>query len=269
VACLALAIHITQLATECEHKIVRATKLALTISTSGDYHNPRWDPTKAELLRLVKEGIAINPHYRKITPMVADELAKWGDWKNATWIWESVLSSRPYVVAIISNVARGYAATGQPMQALEYLGRAKSLQPNAPSVRSLEVILLSRTGFEPQAAALAKDSLERGIIDYDLVNTAFLLGWRAGDYPMALKAMDLRLKGWPNHQVAGYLQLGNMYTTGLRDPEKALDSFRRALELAPPEQHRAMAQQIPREYWAQLGLAASTPAGTQTSASKP
>jgi O-antigen ligase len=139
--CLALAAYITQQAAESESKIVRAVKYALSVSQSGDYQNPRWDKTKREMLTLIKEGIDINPHYRKITPMVADELAKWGDWRNAVWIWESVLDSRPYVVAIMSNVARGYAQMGQNEKALEYLKRAKELQPKATSVNSLEVIL--------------------------------------------------------------------------------------------------------------------------------
>ncbi len=74
------------------------------------------------MLKQLREGIAINPHYRKITPMVADELARWGDWKDATWIWESVLSSRPYVVAILANVARGYASMGEPAKAMAVSG---------------------------------------------------------------------------------------------------------------------------------------------------
>lgn len=43
-----------------------------------------------------------------ITPIVADALATWGDWKNATWIWESVLVLRPFIVAMIANVVRGH-----------------------------------------------------------------------------------------------------------------------------------------------------------------
>jgi O-antigen ligase len=269
VFCMALATYITQQAAESERKIVRATKLALTISASGDYHNPRFNGPKTEMLRLIREGVAINPHYRKITPMVADELAKWGDWRNATWIWESVLSSRPYVVAIITNVARGHASTGQPGRALEYLARAKALQPDAPAVRSLEILLLARTAREPQALDLAREALDRGIVDYDLVNTAFALAWRARDFPLALRAMELRLQGWPEHRAAAYLQLGDMYTRGLNEPGKALEAFRNALEAAPPQQHQAMAGQIPREYWPQLGLVPGTPPnGTQTSASK-
>lgn len=213
-ACVALAVHISQQAAECERKIVKATKLALTVSASRDYHHPRWARPKAEMLRLIREGTDINPHYRKITPMVADELAKWGDWKNAIWIWESVLSSRPYVVAIITNVARGYAATQQPARAMEYLARAKALQPDAPAVRSLEVILLARSAQEPQALALARDALARGFSDYDLLNATFVLAWRAGDEAL----------------------------------------MRRVFEMAPPAQKLGLLAQVPQDQRARLGL---------------
>jgi O-antigen ligase len=252
--CLALAAYITQQAAECESKIVKATKLALTISASGDFNNPKWDRTKAEMLRLIKEGTDINPHYRKITPMVADELAKWGDWKNATWVWESVLSSRPYVVAIISNVARGYTTMNNPDKALEYLDRAMKIQPNAPSVRSLEVVLLSRTNKEPQALARAREALAAGIYDYDLVNAAFILGWRGGDYPTALKAMELRMKGWPATELQGHVQLGNLYTTGLPRPDKALEEFKQAMAMTPEAERKNLLSQIPPQYWARLGF---------------
>jgi O-antigen ligase len=156
IACLALAMFITRQAADAEYKIVHATRIALSISQSGNPNDPRWNPSKAEMLKLVREGIAINPHYRKITPMVADELARWGDWKNATWIWESVLGSRPNVVAILTNVARGYAIMGDLDKAGMYLDRAEQIQPRAPSVRSLEVILLQRTGQDARALALAR-----------------------------------------------------------------------------------------------------------------
>lgn len=262
--CLALAAYITQQAAECESKIVKATKLALTISASGDYNNPKWDKTKAEMLRLIKEGTDINPHYRKITPMVADELAKWGDWKDAVWVWESVISSRPYVVAIMTNVARGYASTGHPDKALQYLERAKKIQPRAPSVRSLEVVLLSRTGQEPKALQLARAAVDDGVYDYDLVNAAFVLGWRAGDFPLALHAMDLRFKDWPASKAQGLVQLGNMYTTAIKDEAKALASFKAGMELALPTERQGLAMQIPQALWPKLGIVAVAP--TQTSA---
>ncbi len=262
VACLALAAYITQQAAQSEQKIIRATKLALAITASGDVNNPRWNRTKSELLRLVREGVAINPHYRKITPMVADELARWGDWRNAIWIWESVLSSRPHIVVLMSNIARGYAATGNPQQALEYLARAKQLQPDAPSVRSLEVILLSRTGQEDRALALARDAMKHNIADYDLLNATFLFARRAADYPLAIQAVEARMAGWPQTRAAGYVQLGNLYASGMRDPQRAVAAFRQALELTPPASVPVQQTQIPAEFWGQLGLSGSAPAGS-------
>jgi O-antigen ligase len=259
VAGIALAAYISQQAAEAEHKIVRATKIALTISASGDPSHPRWNKSKAEMLKLIREGIAINPHYRKITPMVADELAKWGDWKNATWIWESVLVSRPYVVAIMANVARGYTSMGQPAEALAHLDRARKIQPRAQAVRSLEVILLSRTGEEARALELARQAIADKVYDYDLANASFALGWRAGDYELAAEAMRLRMTGWPATRVSGYMQLGEMYAKGAKEPERALAAFKQALDLAPEPDRPALLQRIPAAYRARLGDPSPTP----------
>jgi O-antigen ligase len=262
---LALAIYISQLAADSEQKIVRATKIALSISASGHPNHPKWDKNKKEMLNLIREGIQINPHYRKITPMVADELARWGDWKNATWVWESVLSSRPHVVAIMANVARGYTTMGDPAKAMEYLRRAKKLQPRAPSVRSLEVILLSRTGQSARALELGREAIDDNIFDYDLTNATFVLAWRAGDYALASKAMDTRMASWPATRAEGYVQLGNMYALSAREPQKALESFKQAIALASDSQRPSLMAQIPPEYRARLAEPAATP---QTSASK-
>ena len=260
VACLALAVYITQQAAQSEQKIVKATKLALSISASGDTSNPKWDRAKGDVLRLIREGVELNRHYRKITPMVADEMARWGDWRNAVWIWESVLSSRPYVVVIMSNIARGYASIGNPQKALEYLERARKIQPQAPAVLSLEVILLSRTGQEARALALARNAVRDNVVDYDLLNATVGLARRGGDYPLAIKALELLMAGWPQTRAAGYAQLGNLYASGLKDQRKALDAFRKALELTPPGSLAQQQAQIPAEYWLELGLTGTVPA---------
>lgn len=249
--CLALAAFITQQAAASESLIVRATKIALSVSQSGDYNNPKWTAQREEMLRLIKEGIDINPHYRKITPMVADELAKWGDWKNAVWIWESVLGSRPYVTAIMSNVARGYAQMGEPDKAMAMLERAKKIQPKAPSVRSLEVILLSRNGNEPKALAIAREDILAGKYDYDMVNTGFVLAMRAKDWDLAIRSMELRNKGWPANKADGDAKIGNAWI-GKGDVNKALEYFRSALAATPPEQRQTMLNGIPQGLWPML-----------------
>lgn len=252
IGCTALAVYITQQAAASEQKIVRSVKLALTITQSNDYSNPKWDKTKREMLSLIKEGIDINPHYRKITPMAADELARWGDWTNAIWIWESVVSSRPYVVAILSNISRGYAQTGNYDKALEYLARCEALQPKATAVRSLQIILLSRTGKEVQATGLAKQYLEEGTYDYDLVNAAYVLGIRNNDTDLAIKGLELRNQSWPAQKADGLLKLANIYTNQRKDDAKALQAYRGAVEAAPDAEKEAVRKQIPPAYLARL-----------------
>jgi O-antigen ligase len=251
---LLLATYITQQAVMCEQEIVRATKIALSISASGDPNNPRWAPAKAEILRLVRDGIAINPHYRKITPIVADELARWGDWKDAAWIWESVLSSRPYVVAILTNVARAYTTTGDTAKAMEYLARAEKIQPQAPAVRSLEVILLGQSGQQDRALALAKEAMANDIADYDLANAAFALAVQAGDFAFAGKAMRLRIEKWPESAVEGNMALGHMYANRAHDSGQAQAFYRQALALAPPDARPELMKQVPSGYRAKLGF---------------
>ena len=248
--CLTLTAYISQQAAECESKIVKSVKIALTISQSGDVNNPKWDKNKVEMLRLIREGVAINPHYRKITPMVADELAKWGDWKNAIWIWESVVSSRPYVTAIISNIARGYMAVGNNDKALENLYRVKKLQPTATSVRSLEVILLSRNGNEPEALRRAREYLKEETYDIDLINAAYVLGVRAKDWRFAVLSLQLRNKTWPGQAVDGWLKMGDIYaSTEIKDEAKALEAYKAALAAAPEKDRLEMrTKRIPTVY---------------------
>ncbi|MDO9146136.1 MAG: O-antigen ligase family protein [Hydrogenophaga sp.] len=249
--CLVLATYITRQAVICERLIINATKIALSVSQSGDYNHPKWIKPREDMLRMIREGIEINPHYRKITPMVADELAKWGDWTNAVWIWESVLASRPYVVAIMSNVARGYAQMGQPEQAWIMLERAKLLQPKAPSVRSLEVILLSRSGHEIQALAIVREDITAGKYDYDMVNTGYVLAMREQDWDLAILSMELRNKGWPDTKPDGDAKLGNAWL-GKGDMARAMEHFRAAVAATPTGQKQTTLNMIPPGLWSQL-----------------
>jgi O-antigen ligase len=227
---IVLAGYISYQASECENKIVTAVKMALTISQGGNPNAPKNDKTKAEMMRIAKEGIAINPHYRKITPMLGDELAKWGDWKNAVWVWESVVGSRPYVIAMMSNVARGYMTLGNNDKAMEYMLRAKKIQPKALSLRSLEVILLSRTGKEPEALRLAKVSFDENTLDSDMINAAHVLAVRASDFPFAIKAMEVRNERMPEQKVDGLLKIAAIQLNYQKDEAKSLDSYRKAYE---------------------------------------
>nr|WP_290428171.1 O-antigen ligase family protein [Ramlibacter cellulosilyticus] len=194
VACLALATYVTVQAVRAESRLVAATRLALGIAASPDPRDPGLAPVKAEVLRLVREGVAINPHYRKVTPMVGDEMARWGDWADAIWVWESVLASRPDVVALLTNVARGYDALGRHEEAMAFLERARAVQPRAASVRALEVLLLARSGQEPLALERAQAALAEGIVDDELLNTSYVLAQRAGRHALAQSLLRARVR---------------------------------------------------------------------------
>ncbi len=252
VGCLALAGFISYKAAECEQKIVQAVKLALSITASGTPNSPRFDKTKREMLQLAKEGTDINPHYRKITPMLGDELARWGDWKNAVWVWESVLSSRPYVAAISSNVARGHMALGDVNKAITFLDKAKIVQPDAVSVRSLEVILLSRQGKEAQALEVTRRAFADQAMDLDMMNSGYILGVRASDFQFAIDAMLYRNTQVPAQAVDGWMKIAGIYEQYLKDEAKAVDAFRKAYEAGGKAAN--LLAQIPSAYHGRMAL---------------
>ena len=251
--CTALAMYVVQQAVECESKIVRAVKIALTISSSARPKDPDWDKAKAEMLTLVREGIAINPHYRKLTPMVADAMATWGDWKNAIWIWESILESRPHVVALLTNLAKGHMQTGNFTKAQDALQRAKALQPGSLQTGGLEVVLMSKLGKDGDAARRAKAFLDAGSRDYDLVRFSYFLGMRIRDPGLAILALETRIKYWPNEAVDSWLKLGKIYDAPeARDEGKALEAYRAALAASPESGRSAVLEMIPAKHRSKL-----------------
>lgn len=255
VVCGAVAVYIAQEAIACESKIVRAVKIAITITQSGHPKDPRWNKLKSDMLTLLREGVAINPHYRKLTPIVADSLASWGDWENATWIWESVLGSRPYVTALLSNITRGQIQAGNFPKAEEMLNRAITLQPASPVLATLQVILWSRNGQEKEAITLAKTLIKNGTPDLDLLRTAYFLGISNRDPELAIMALELRIKAWPQQAVDGWLKLGSIYASPeLKNDVRAVQSYRSAIAGAEPQHRAAILAMIPPSYQAKVQL---------------
>jgi O-antigen ligase len=265
VVAIGLAASITFLAADSERKLVRASRLAITISTFGDPNSPRWDKAKAEMLELLREGVAINPHYRKLTPVAADELARWGDWNDAIWVWESVLSSRPYVVAILTNVTRGYIAMGHFDKAAEYLERAQRVQPNAKSVRSAEVLLYASSGQDAKALDKGRIAISQGIYDFDMTNAIFVVGRRQHDYAIAEQAMRLRVENFERNRVQAWVLLGYLYETDMHRTDSAIDAYTHALTLATPDERTQVWDEMPAALRPKIDPALAPP---QTSASK-
>jgi hypothetical protein len=133
-------------------------------------------------------------------------------------------------------------------RAVEYLERAKGVQPNAPAVRSLEVIILGRTGREAEALALVRRSIGEGIVDFDLLNAGFTLGMRAHDWALAQRAIELRIQQFPDTRLRGYAQLASMYAQEAKDEARALEYYRLTLQAAPPAQRASILAQVPEPY---------------------
>ena len=107
---------------------------------------------------------------------------------------------------------------------------------------------MSRTGKEPEAANLAKQYMDDGTYDYDLVSAAYVLGMRKSDFNMAIQGLELRNERWPGSRLDGFLKLGGIYATQKKDDVKAAAAFKSALELTPEKERDALRKQIPLQY---------------------
>lgn len=126
-AALAGGIYVANWALQSEYRIIHATRIAMSIAESPNPNAERWDGAKRALLEDLQVAVATNPQFRKVTPAAAEAVASWGDWRNARWIWESVIASRPHVVSILVNLARANHELGDEAAAVEYMRRADAV----------------------------------------------------------------------------------------------------------------------------------------------
>ncbi len=247
--CTVLASYITWQAAQAERKIVRAIGLAVSLKLPQQANALPFDERKAELLKTVREGIAINSHYRKLTSMVADNLASGGDLSNAVWIWETVVASRPHITVIWSYLALAYSKLGQHSQAQQALQQVQQLKPDAMATRALEIILLSRAGHEEQAAQMLTAQYDQGLYDYELIQAGYAIGVQSRNWPLAIRSLELRNTIWPEQAADGYFRLGNIYADpALQDDAKALAAFKAGLAAVPVEQKENFRSQVPPRY---------------------
>ena len=249
IACFALAVFITYQAAEAERKIVSSIQMgnaAAKFRQAGGAPSPE---RKALLLRNIRDGIEINPHYRKLTPMAADQLARLGDWENAIWIWESVATSRPHIAAIWSNLARGYAQRGENTRALDAVHRWQRLEPDAIGSLALEVTLLGLTGQDSLAVREITRAYDQGRFDFALLQTGYVMGLKTQDWSLAIRSLELRNQTWPEHAADGYFRLGKIYADLEVDiGVNALNAFRSGLKSVPAEQKTNFRNQVPTKY---------------------
>lgn len=253
VCCTVLAAYITQQAAEAERKIVGAIKLGLAFEA---LKQTGLNPSEAQLtkqIQSVHEGVAINPHYYKLTRRVANQLLTRNDWSSAVWALEVLAASRPHMPHVWLNLVIAQTQLDQSSRAYDAFKQLQRLQPDVPSLRALEVLVLSNAGHEAQAAQMLISYYTQGIYDYDLVQTGYTLGVKTKNWRLAIQALTLRNQTWPEQAADGYFRMGLIYASPeFYDEAKALAAFRAGLQAVPPEEKDNFRRQVPEDYRAKL-----------------
>lgn len=247
---LVLAVYGLHRASLAERSLVRSAQLAVLVGGSPDPRSVEWDAVKGQILAQAREGIELNPHYRKITPVIGDQLASWGDWKNALWIWESVQKSRPNVIAIICNISRAHMELGDIERARAHFVRAQELHATSKAVFALNVELLAREGKILQAMQLLEVRFQNQSIDDELALLAYKIGKQGKLDSLVVRALQWRIQHQPERTVSSWLILGQVYDQrpGAASQEKALNAYRSALEASPEKYREVTRERIPRAY---------------------
>jgi tetratricopeptide (TPR) repeat protein len=127
-------LYITQQAIQAERAIVG------TIQVSNKALRDK-EPAAPELLQRLREGVEINPHYRKLTILAADQLLRLGDLEGALWATESVVASRPYVPDLWANLVLLNHHFGRWEEAQAAWEQLHRLQPDALRTQAMAVLL--------------------------------------------------------------------------------------------------------------------------------
>jgi O-antigen ligase len=216
------------------------------------------DPAAARRLQdqgvaLVREGMALNPHYRKLLSVPAQQLAGFGDWATTADVLQRIADSRPHIANVWANLVLARLELQQADAAQAALRELARLQPDTARVRSMELLLLSRTGREAEAAQKARDYFARGIVDFDATLLAYSVGITLQQWDLVEQAMHLRAAHWPETAVDSYYRLGQAYAqAGKGFEDRALAAFREGRAHLASNELDNYLRQLPPAYRAQM-----------------
>lgn len=251
--CLLLAVHITWQAQRTERHLVQAIVWANAYGKAQRSGAANTDDLKAQALHAAAQGIALNPHYRKLTAEVAEPFAAHGDWKNAVWILESVAASRPHVAGLWTGIATGYAALGNAVKADQAWAQVQRLKPDALSTVTLRAAVLAQTGRATQAVNLLTRQLDAQAYDLDMLQTGYAIGYKTQHWALAIRSLELRNAAWPALAADGFMRLGKLYAEPqVQDTAKALEAFKSGLATVPAEERANYISQVPSPFNAQM-----------------
>ncbi|HPW84255.1 MAG TPA: O-antigen ligase family protein [Rhodoferax sp.] len=247
--CMAIAVYTTIRAVHTERTLVQALLLAKNLSKSKDTWGPEQQASKDRMLNLVREGIHLNPHYRKLTPLAAEFLMVQGDWANAAWILKSVTDSRPHVAALWKGQALAHAQMHQSSPALNALQQVQRLRPDTKATQNLEIVVLSNVGQAQTAAQLLRTYFATRNYDYEMVQAGYALGLKLRDNALAVQALQLRNQTWPEQAADGFFRMGLVHAQTMPpDHAAALEAFASGLSAVPAQEKENYLRQVPLPY---------------------
>jgi hypothetical protein len=201
VAGLALALvassYISAQAMRAESHIVRSVHILNLLVQHPELPTQRRQALQDQAFTLLQEGAAINPHYRKIISLAADQFAATGNLPAALWAQDTVAASRPHIPDVHANRVLLNSSLRHPEAAQAALTALTALQPDAPRTRAMGILLLRRTGQDAQAAEQLRTYFAQGTTDYDLVRFAMVIALALQDEALAVQAYHLWVQGWP------------------------------------------------------------------------
>jgi O-antigen ligase len=216
------------------------------------------DPTAAQRLQeegtqLVREGMALNPHYRKLLSIPAEQLASLGDWAAAADVLQHIADTRPHIANVWSNIVLARIELQQADAAQAALRELARLQHDTARVRSLDLLLLSRTGREAEVAQKARDYFAQGIVDLDATLLAYSVGLKLQQWDLVEQALHLRAEHWPATAVDSYYRLGQAYVRAGKGFEgRALQAFKDGRDRLPIGELDNYLRQLPSTYRVQM-----------------
>ncbi|NBX20050.1 MAG: O-antigen ligase family protein [Betaproteobacteria bacterium] len=184
-------------AMQAESSIVRSVQTLNLLMATSPLPEAQRRALQQDAFALLKEGVAINPHYRKLTSLAADQFAATGDLEAALWAQNSVAASRPYIPDVHANRVLLYSGLRRPSEAQAALKALEALQPDAPRTRALGILLMRRAGQDAQAAQQLRAYFAQGKVEYDLVRFALAIGLENNDEALTVQAFRLWVQGWP------------------------------------------------------------------------
>lgn len=246
---LLAAMGVSVQAMRAESKMMEALVLATDMVNAKTANTPLEPSRKFRLLDNAYSAIDINPHLRKLAPIVADRLAAAGELEDAVKIWRSSTESRPHVAALWSNLALGYSNLGQHAEAQAALEQFKRLRPTRPENISIEITLRRNAGDMAGALQQIRDHFRNDNYDFSIVQTGYETAVLARDWPLAIEALERRNESWPELMANGWLQLGLIYSRPeVNQPAKAQAAFRAGLLASKDEFREAYRQKVPLPY---------------------